>query len=262
MKRYFSLLFSLFKISAIADLQFRANIALKICNDLIWYLTQFGVFEVLYRHTNQLKGWGLPEVRTFMGVLFLVDAIYMVLFSENMDALREKVKKGDLDFILSKPINSQFLVSFTKMNTPYFINIMIVTSYFFWAIRQLPGGIPWPRLPLLLMVVPCGIAILYSLRFFFSAISLVITESESLTWLWYQIYKMGTRPDRLYPRWLRYVILSAVPVGFIASVPARIIIDGPRTAWLVTLVGLSTFFLGASTLFWRYALRNYNSASS
>jgi ABC-2 type transport system permease protein len=80
MKRYFLLVAEFFRISVIADLEFRANIAVKIATDLIWYFAQIVVFEVLYRYTPVIAGWTLPEVRVFMGILFFVDAVWMLLF--------------------------------------------------------------------------------------------------------------------------------------------------------------------------------------
>ncbi len=38
----------------------------------------------------------------------------MIILSENLDQFSEKVHKGDLDLLLAKPVNSQFMISLQK----------------------------------------------------------------------------------------------------------------------------------------------------
>ena len=256
------LLWSFFRASAISDLEYRLNIAVKVGTDIIWYAAQILIFEVLFRHTDSISGWTIESTRVFMGVLFVVDACWMVLFSENLDRLSEKIRRGDLDLLLVKPVNSQFMMSFQKANVAYVFNLFLSFSWLIWALWNLPQGVNWLRLPLLIVLVPCSLAIVYGIRFFFSASALIFTRAENINYLWYQIYRLGTRPDAIYPPWLRYAVLSVVPVGFLASVPARILIETPDPLLFAATFGIAAISIWISTMFWRYALTFYSSASS
>jgi ABC-2 type transport system permease protein len=261
-RTYILLLGSFFRASAISDLEYRLNITVKIITDIFWYAAQLSVFEVLFRHTNSISGWTIDSTRVFMGLLFVVDACWMMLFSENLDRFSEKVRKGDLDLLLTKPVNSQFMMSFQRFNTAYIGNIIIASSWLIYALSRLPGEVSWVRLGLLVITVPCSLAITYSLRFLFSVQALIFTRAENINYVWYQIYRLGTRPDALYPAWLRYTILTILPVGFLASVPARLILNKPNWYLLAAAVGLALVCVYLSTRFWRFALRFYSSASS
>lgn len=262
MKTYILLLGSFFRASAISDLEYRLNITVKIFTDIIWYTAQLSVFEVLFKHTNNISGWTIDTTRVFMGLLFVVDACWMLFFSENLDRFSEKVRKGDLDLLLVKPVNSQFMMSFQRVNTPYIGNILIAASWLVYALHRLPGEVSWARLGLLVITIPCSLAITYSLRFLFSVQALIFTRAENINYVWYQIYRLGTRPDALYPAWLRYTILTILPVGFLASVPARLILNEPEWFLLAASVCLALICIYLSTKFWRFALRFYSSASS
>jgi ABC-2 type transport system permease protein len=260
--KYLHVAWALLRASAMADLEYRANILVKILTDVIWYAAMLSTFEVLFRHTQNISGWTLESTRVFMGILFLTDGIWMILFSENLDRFSEKVRRGDLDLYLTKPVNAQFMLSIHKWMVAYFGNLVIVCAWLAWALAQLPGGVPWQRLPLLLILVPCGVLIMYSVRFVFSASAIIFTRADALNYIWYQVYRLGTRPDALYPPVARIALLTILPVGFVASVPARVVAQG-QDYWLV---GAAVFGAGLglwlSSRFWRFALSRYTSASS
>ncbi len=261
-KKYSFLFLSFFRASIMADLEYRMNIALKFFNDLIWYSVQLSVFEALFAYTKSVSGWTLHDTRMFMAVLFVTDSIYMILFSENLDKLSDRVRKGDIDMLLTKPANAQFILSFQKMNTAYLLNFCLTLSWLTFSCSNLTGGITLSRVLTLLIMIPCAVALTYSTRFFFSASALILTRADSLNYMWFNLYKLGTRPDSIYPNWLRYILLTIVPVAFFASVPTRIIM-GSASHWFIALgIGVAGFFVYSTILFWRYALKFYSSASS
>ncbi len=260
--KHLSLIWTFFKASAISDLEYRMNIVVKIATDIIWYVAQLSVFEVLFTHTHSIAGWDLGATRVFMGVLFLVDAFYMLIFSENLDKFSEKIRKGDLDLLLAKPVNAQFMLSFQRMTVAYLGNILIAFSYLIYALTSLGRAVNYWQLLFLLLAVPSALGIVYGIRFFFSASALIFTRAENINYVWHQFYRLGTRPDAVYPAWLRYGILTVVPVGFIASVPARLILEPPNPILIFGMIFLSVLFVYISTRFWKFALRFYASASS
>lgn len=238
------------------------NIVGKIATDIIWYAAQLSIFEVLFRQTQNISGWTLETMRVFMGVLFVVDSIWMLIFQENMDRLSEKARLGELDLLLAKPVNSQFMLSFQKFSTPYVINFFITLSYLIWTFAKLPAGFHAWQLGFLIISIPCALATCYGLRFFFSASALIFQRAENINYVWWQFYRLGMRPDAIYPPWLRYMVLSLIPVGFIASVPTRLILEPPSIGLIAGSVFVAAASIYASTRFWRYALRFYSSASS
>ncbi len=261
-QKYAALMWSFFRASAISDLEYRMNLVGKILTDILWYAAQLSVFEVLFRQTHSIAGWKLETIRIFMGMLFFADSFWMLIFQENLDKLSDKVRKGELDLLLAKPVNSQFMLSFQRFSTPYIFNIFVTASYLAWAITKLPDAFPLWRLGFLVISVPCSLAIIYGIRFFFSASALIFTRAENINYLWWQFYKLGTRPDAVYPPWLRFTILTIIPVGFIASVPARLLLEPPSLPLIAGSILLAFAFVFISTRFWRFALRFYSSASS
>lgn len=260
-KKYLVIYRAFIKASAIAEIEFRLNFVMRILNDIIWYVAQIFTFEVLFMHTKMIGSWDVYQTRVFLGVLFIIDALYMIFLQENLDRFSEKVRKGELDLLLTKPINSQFMISFQRVSVSCLGNLMIATGWFVSSLIHLQG-ISWPRTLWIFLLIPCGFTILYSLRFCMAALSVILVRADNLQFVWYQLYRLGMRPDSIYLRWLQIIILTILPVGLIASVPARAILDPPELwvyVWSMMAAPLTLWF---SSRFWKFALSKYQSASS
>lgn len=259
--KYARLFIAFFKASFVADLEYRANFLTRIVTDIFWYAAQIITFETLFRHTQQIGGWNVEQTRVFLGVLFVVDAIYMILFHDNLDRMSERVRKGELDLLLAKPVDSQFMLSLQRISTALIGNLVIGISWLTYALIGLPDFEPL-RLLWLIILIPTGITCIYSVRFIFSSMSVILTRAENIQYLWFQIYKLGMRPDSIYFPWLRFIILTVLPVGVIASVPATALIGPPKPLLFLWVLLWSGILIYLSHLFWNWCLKFYSSASS
>ena len=260
-RKYFSLYLGFFRASLAVDLEFRANFLARIVTDIFWYLAQVLSFELIFNFTDQIGGWSRADARVFLGVLFVIDAFIMITIQTNLDNLSESVRKGSLDLLLSKPVNSQFMVSLKYVSTAHLGNLLLGISWLAWACAQ-KNDLSIIRLLWLLPGVPCGVIIYYSFRFPFNAVALLSGSATNLQYLFYHIYRLGMRPDNIYPSWLKYTVLTILPMGLIASVPTRLLL-GTASWWLgLWAAAVAAISLWGSTLIWKSALRRYSSASS
>jgi ABC-2 type transport system permease protein len=245
-----------------AEAEYRLNMVLKVIGDVIWYATQLSIFEVLFYHAPEIAGWDIHATRVFMGILFIIDSAYMFFFNDNFDQASTLVRKGEFDFILAKPVDSQFMFSMRRVNAVYFINFRLVCFYLFWGLSQLPIFPSVGNLIIGAALMLSGFVVLYCLRFFFAGLVIIFHNASSLTYIWYQFYRLGNRPHALYPPWLRWIVLTIMPVGMIVSVPATQMVRTlePSIAWVSPVMAMSLFIL--SRKYWRWILRHYSSASS
>lgn len=247
-----------FKLSAIADLQMRFNLVLHFLNDTLWYAVQIALFEALYLHVDQLGGWGLPETRVFLGVLFVVDSLQMILFCRNFENFPERVARGEIELLLLKPVSSQQLMTAQRLQCGFLPNFCFAMVWLVWSLMHLPGGFLWSHLLALLVTIPLALSIFYSTRVIVSTCALVFTRADQIQELYFALFRLGQRPDRLYGSGMRYLVLMIVPVGMIASVPTRLLVD-PFESWvLAALVATSISFLWIANRFWHWAIRRHD----
>ncbi len=261
LKKYFALYIAMFKVSFISDLEYRANFFTRFITDIFWYVSQIVTFEVLYKHTNKIGDWSLKEMRVFLGLLFVIDAFYMIIIHENLENINEKVSKGDLDLLLAKPVNSQFMITLQKANTAILGNLILGLSWLFYSLSGI-DNFNYFKLGWLIFLVPCSLTVIYTMRFMFSTTAVIFTRSENLQFLWWQIYRLGMRPDSMYSTWFKWALLTVVPVGVVVSIPARALLNPPDPLYLVIPFILAPILIYSSHRFWKFALRFYSSASS
>jgi len=259
--KYLGLYKAMLKTSLISDLEYRANYFTRFISDVFWYIAQILTFEVLYRHTNKIGDWDVHQMKVFLGILFVIDALYMIIIHENLENLSEKVRKGDLDLLLAKPINSQFMITLQKANTAILGNFLLAISWLFYSLHALPD-FHYLRLFWFIFLIPCSLSVIYTMRFMFSATAVIFTRSENLQFLWWQVYRMGMRPDSMYFPWLKWILLTVIPVGVIVSIPARALLNPPNFYYLLWPLFLAPILIYLSHLFWKFALTFYSSASS
>lgn len=260
-KKYASLYQAMFKASFISDLEYRANFFTRIVTDIFWYFAQVMTFEVIYSHTEKIGDWNVVQMRVFLGVLFISDALYMMFLHENIENISEKVRKGDLDLLLAKPVNSQFMLSLQKTTTAYIGNLILGSSWLIYSLIQL-DDFNYLKLLWLIILIPCGLVVLYATKFAFATTAVIFTSSENILFLWWQFYRLGMRPDSMYIPWFKWMILTVLPIGVVVSVPARALLNPPDYVILLWPLILAPLLVYLTHKFWNFALKFYSSASS
>ena len=124
--RYLKLWKSFFSNSITRDMEYKANLVGGIIVDIIFYGVQFFFFSIIYSYVDRLGSFTREDVMIFLIITFISDTMYMFLFSGNLFPLNELIVQGDLDYVLLKPVNSQFLVSFRYVKAHAMISLVIL----------------------------------------------------------------------------------------------------------------------------------------
>ena len=260
--RYLKLWGVFFRASWMAETEYRLNIIVRVLGEGVWYTVQLSVFEVLYTHTTTINGWDIHAMRLFLGTLFLTDNIYMFFFQDNMEALNQMVRKGELDLYLTKPINSQFMVSCRKVAVAYLLNMLILMPYVTWAMLHLSHPVGAGQVVTYVTSVVGGVFCYYSLRFMFGTLVIVLQDAGNVQFIWHQLFRLATRPDPIYPGPFRIFLLTVFPVAFMASVPARMVVESFNPALALASLAMASGLVVLSHKAWTTALKHYSSASS
>ena len=124
--RYFSLWVSFFNNSLTRDLEFKANFLGGLIVDIIFYGIQFFFFSIIYSYVDALGVFTREDVMIFLVITFLADTFYMFFFSGNLFNLNRWMVRGDLDYFLLRPVESQFMVSFRYVKSYALVSIVIL----------------------------------------------------------------------------------------------------------------------------------------
>jgi len=260
-RRYIFTYLTLLKNNFVREAIYRANFITIAFVDLIWIGIEFSLFAVIYSNVPTLVGWTQPQVYFFLGIFFTVDALFTIFFQRNFWAFSDLVNHGELDILLIKPIHPLFLALGRTISITSILNLILGVGIMvkFASPAGFPGGLHWF---LVLFWIFFGLVTALLLRFTFSIWVFWTDRSHSISRLYYQFFPFATKPDTLYPKAIRYLILSALPFAFFGSIPARALLHGLSPQEYIGLIGVLFFFIVIDIFLWRKGLLRYQSASS
>ncbi|MEH2105957.1 ABC transporter permease [Nostoc sp.] len=260
MQRYLKVLRLFWSTAIAAELEYRINFfiaALSSLGNLVGSL--FGLF-LFYRTGYTFSGWTWEAALIVLGIFTLLQGFSATFLASNLNRIVRHVQEGTLDFILLKPIRSQFWLS-THTLSPWGLPDLIFGSIIIgYAGKRLGVGID----EYLLGVLPLlfSLVILYSLWFMLGATSIWFVKIYNATEVLRGLLEAGRYPIAAYPTAYRFFFTFVMPVAFLTTVPAQVLLGRSEISWLIGAAILAVVLFFASTWFWRFALRFYTSASS
>ncbi len=259
-RRYFRVLSLFWKVAIAAELEYRINFVVAVVSSLGSLAGGlFGLF-LFYRTGYTFQGWSWNEALVVLGIFTLLQGISATILVPNLNKIVEYVQEGTLDFVLLKPISSQFWLSTHKISPwglPDVIFGAVIILYAGHRIKLAPLGYVSMLPPLAL-----GVISLYSLWFILGATSIWFVKIHNVTEVLRSLLEAGRFPVEGYPAAYRVFFTFIIPVAFLTTVPAQTALGRSEPTWLLgsTLLAIGLFL--ASKWFWRFALRFYTSASS
>ncbi|MBE9046118.1 ABC-2 family transporter protein [Pleurocapsales cyanobacterium LEGE 10410] len=260
MQRYLKIL-RLFWTTAIAtELEYRLNFLIATISSIANLAgSLFGLF-LFYRTDYTFEGWSWQEATIVLGLFTLLQGFSATFLVPNLNSIVKQVEQGTLDFVLLKPISSQFWLS-TKTISPWGLpDLLFGTILIFYAGTRL--GLSWYDYLASLIPLGFGIIILYSLWFILGATSIWFVKVYNVTEVLRGLLEAGRYPMVAYPAVYRLFFTFVVPVAFLTTVPAEAMLDRGELTWIFGAAILAGVLFVFSILFWRFALRFYTSASS
>ncbi len=138
MVRYFRLLGALARYGLARELTFRGNLLAKVLVEILWLAIMLVFYHTLFRMTEKIADWTEPQYMFFVGCYFALSGIIETCFMSNCSEFAEMVRSGDLDFLLLRPIDEQFLITCRSIDWSTAGNIVLgfgVMGFALWKLH-------------------------------------------------------------------------------------------------------------------------------
>jgi ABC-2 type transport system permease protein len=260
MQRYWLTLKLFWETAIAAEMEYRLNFvlsALSSIGNLAGSL--FGLF-LFYRNGYTFAGWQWEEALTVLGVFTILQGFSSTFLVPNLNRIVDQVQQGTLDFVLLKPISSQFWLSARTISPWGFPDLIFGFGILAYAGSHL--GLPSANYLVSIIPLLFGLISLYSIWFMLGATSIWFVKIYNVTEVLRGLLDAGRYPMVAYPVAYRFFFTFVVPVAFLTTVPSETLLGRGDLTWIAGSGVLAIALLLASRLFWRFALRFYTSASS
>jgi len=251
-----------FRIGALNDLQYRANFWLQILQSAIQLGTGLAVLGLIFSQTPALNGWTQPELLAVMAVHILMGGVIGALIQPSMDRLRQDIREGTFDFVLTKPEDVQVVSSIREIRIWQAVDVVVGLVVLGFAVSQLERALgPLEALAFAIALVLGGLMI-YSFWLIVTTVAFWIVRIDEIAELFQGLYQSGRWPVTIYPEWLRTSLTFLIPIAFAVTVPAQALTGRLTLDTLALAGGFAIVVLVLSRAFFRIGLRRYSGASS
>ena len=260
MKRYLHIVKLFWGAAISAELEYRINFLLAALSSL-GNLTGslFGLF-LFYRTGYTFSGWKWEEALVVLGIFTILQGFSSTFLAPNLSRIVDRVQQGTLDFVLLKPINSQFWLSANTVSPWGVPDIIFGAVLMLYSANKL--GVEISNYFLTAIPLLFGMVSLYSIWFMLGATSIWFVKIYNVTEVLRGLLEAGRFPMAAYPTAYRFFFTFIVPVAFLTTVPAEAMLGRGDIVWIGGAGILAIALLFASRYFWQFALRFYTSASS
>ena len=262
-RKHIHIYFLFVKNSLIAQMEYRFNFIGNISMEAGYLLVKLSYVFVVYRSGVTIHGLSPDEILLFIGTFVTLTASYAGLFMLNNFRLRGKIRDGELDLLLTKPVSLQFLVTLRQADLTLF------------AVDAIAGlvmvGIAWSRLGIPLTFATVGgyagfmvisTVVSYSLFLLPQILSFWWVNTSAIAEITDSFWDFNNMPMDIYNRWIQQLGVFVLPIFVISNFPPMVVLNKmPPLYWGWAFL-LPLVLLMAVRLVWQRGLHNYSSASS
>ncbi len=251
------------KLGMLNIVQYRANFLFELVGVATYLATAMLGLAVVFNQTSNLNGWGPDELIALVGIQIMIGGLIGFIIRPSMQQLMENVRLGTLDFMLTKPADSQVMASMQQISAGSIIEIVVGFVVMVIGMLRLGDAVGIGQGVLFLAMLFAGVAIVYCFLLMLSTLSFWFVKLDNILVIFGTAFnEAGRWPIGIYPGWLRVSLTFLVPVAFAVTVPAESLSGRVDTNTVLAAIGLALGFAIFSRWFWRFGLKHYTGASA
>ena len=159
-------IYSLFLFTSLAsELEYKENLIIDFITAILSLIGSIFLLTIFFQNTNDIGGWTFEQALIIQGIYTILNGITNTWFNPNLTEIVKHIREGTLDFVLLKPIDSQFVISLKKIAPSGLLEIILGFVLLFYCLNLNQINLNLEFIILCLIAIFFSTAILYSLWF-------------------------------------------------------------------------------------------------
>lgn len=262
MKKYFKIYYLLFKQNLSARFAYRTNLFSSLIANLGWGIFSLIAIIILTTRVPDVAGWTQNELLLLVSLNAIFTGIFHLFFSPNFFRWAETIDRARLDNMLLLPIDSQFSISLwhSEPMSAFRVLLGIVCTGFLVFYMNLQITFYSSLLCIFLIII--ANIIFYSLWFLMMTLLIWFTRMSNLVYFLDSLIQFTRYPKEMYRGMNIIFFFVLFPLISLGSTPTKALLHKNNTNEMLLFLTAAFILFLFSRLFWKFALRSYNSASS
>lgn len=250
-----------------SDWQYRTSFLIHVTSQALVTGLELVALLLLLRLTPSIGGWSTAQVVFLYAVAAVPFALGDCLVSP-VDRLSIYVRSGEFDRLLLRPVSAMVQIMAVDFELRRLGKLVPALAALVWAMSNVdaawgPTAVGW-----LVLYLACGFALYSGLWVIGAAVAFwTVASSEATNVLTYGGRFANEYPLHLYPGWIRAVMGFAIPLAFVAYIPALFLLDAANPLGLPSWMRFSppvvaVLTIAAAAGLWSTGIRHYQSTGS
>ncbi len=232
---------------------------------LIGKIIRFGFFWLLivsiFLHTPLFAGYDKNEILLFFLTFNVVDVGAQALL-RGIYLMRDDVRKGNFDYLLTKPVNTLFHTLSRLTDVLDALFLLPIAGLLVYVLIQLSHNVTfWGFIGYFAFLI-VSFSLVVSIHILSASLTVWTMESENGIWFYRESMTLGRFPPEIFSYTIQMIFTFVLPVIVMVAFPVKALLGTLSGAWIATAVLIAVVFAVVSLSLWKKSLSHYSSASS
>lgn len=259
---YFKVYKAFVRNSLIHGFSYRADFWLVFFAEMTFFSLFILFYGVIYANVPTIQGWTFNQSLFLISFFEFFQIVFYLFFHPNIVHIPEHIHKGGMDFILTKPVDSQFWNSLRSLSAVSLFTMIPPLFLLLGTFVKLNVELKVINLLVFVILFISGLLIAYAIEFIVTASAFWFIRIDGVHELFLQTFRFMQWPADIYSGFIKMFLTFIIPVIFTITVPVKAILG---TLELKTALGsllAAALLLALSRYVWKAGLKKYSSASS
>lgn len=259
----------MYRLMSIAALQMRANIRISFRYRADFVVGNFGTmvqavagvtaYLFLFSALGEVGGWTPGEWTLILGLVTTSRGLWNTFFVGTLD-VTDLIRTGKFDSYVIRPVSSLFLVSTARVSPDLWGETAVGVFLAVYGLKVSGVAVTLGVLGGMLIALLVGTAIYYALFLLVQIASFWITDNSMVSVLFERLDEYTRLPMSIYPRWMRGMFSSVLPLAMVGYFPGMVIFGRSGSWMLAVAVAVAAGFVLLAVWLWNLGIRRYSSS--
>lgn len=262
-KRNLKIMYMLLKMKLQRNMAYRLSFFGVCFADGSLFLMQILMFSAIYSQVESIGGWDRNQMLLFIGTFSLLNALNMALYFFGVISMPHKIKSGELDLYITKPVNTLFHLSFENMDMGSVPLVFASIGIILYAAANMDTGVTALTVIGYIFLVMIMLVLYYDMEVILRTIPFFVIQSTSIERFEEGVLTLCMRiPGILFKGAFKVLFYLILPYGIMATIPTQFFSGMLSPAGFIYSITVVAVFTAFTMAFWKFGLRNYKSTGS
>lgn len=262
MKRYLRIYLSSTAQHLKRMLQYRSDFLIGAGSFLFMQASGILFMALIFQQIPDLNGWTLTQMMFLYGYFQLPRGLDHLL-TDNIWLIPTKVRRGEIDRYLLRPINPLFQLVIERFQVEAFGELAVGVALMIYTIPLLDIQVNLGTILLGILFIILGALIYTSIKLITASIGFWVINSMPIMTTIYNIADFSKYPTTIFPKAIQWTVTYLIPFAFVSFLPATVLLNrADATPILIGSVIAVMILTSFAYFLWTLGLKSYQSVGN